>query len=111
VSVSAGTPQTVPFQVGWTTPPSTLTEVFAGLNAPIGIVHQDFLNKLLVSVDYPDGSPYNFELLWADLDGTQHHPRFGTAQNLHNEIVMVSPRVNGAASDAWRFQCRRHLCP
>jgi hypothetical protein len=48
----------------------TLTPISTGFNGLIGIDHHEPTNQVLVSVNYPDGLPYNFELVAADATRT-----------------------------------------
>lgn len=44
----------------------TLTPITTGFNTPIGIDHHQPTNRVVMSVNYPSGLPYNFELVAAD---------------------------------------------
>ena len=68
--------------------PITLTPITTGFNNPIGIDHHEPTNKVVMSVNYPSGLPYNFELVAADGTRTQ----FSTISGLTDEVKIASVR-------------------
>src|SRR5215475_6602225 len=68
--------------------PITLTEVATGFNNPIGIDHHEPTNKLVISVNYPSGTPSNFALVAPD--GTQSP--FSTISGLTEELKLATVR-------------------
>ncbi len=65
-----------------------LTPIATGFNNPIGIDHHKPTNKLVLSVNYPSGTPINFELVAAD--GTRSP--FSTVSGLTDEIKIATAR-------------------
>jgi hypothetical protein len=65
-----------------------LTAVATGFNNPIGIDHHPFSGKLILSVNFPSGVPYNFELVGPD--GT--HSPFSSISGLTDEVKIASVR-------------------
>ena len=65
-----------------------LTPVATGFNSPIGIDHHPFSGKLILSVNFPSGLPYNFELVGPD--GT--HSPFSTISGLTDEVKIATVR-------------------
>src|SRR2546426_12632414 len=65
-----------------------LTAVATGFNNPIGIGHHPFSGKLVLSVNFPSGLPYNFELVGPD--GV--HSRFSDIQGLTDEVKIATVR-------------------
>ena len=68
-----------------------LTQITTGFNGLIGIDHHDPTNQVVVSVNYSNGLPYNFELVAAD--GT--HAQFSAISGLTNEIKIATARDDG----------------
>jgi len=66
----------------------TLTPITTGFNNPIGIDHHEPTNKVVMSVNYSGGSPYNFELVAADGTRTQ----FSTVNGLTDEVKIATVR-------------------
>jgi len=69
----------------------TLTAVATGFNGLIGIDHHEPTNQVVVSVNYPSGSPYNFELI----DAAGNHAQFSTASGFGNEVKIATIRTSG----------------
>jgi hypothetical protein len=71
----------------------TLTPVSTGFNQPIGIDHHTPTNDVIMSANYPNGSPYNFNLV--AFDGTKK--QFSTISGLTDEIKIATgkPDCNG----------------
>jgi hypothetical protein len=82
---------------GLTTPTYaiTLTRISTAFNNPIGIDYYEPDNKVVMSVNYSNGLPHNFELVAAD--GT--HSQFGAISGLTEEVKIAtvrSPAKGGA---------------
>ena len=65
-----------------------LTRVATGFNSPIGIDHHPFSGKLILSVNFPSGLPYNFELVGPD----GGHARFSGISGLTEEVKIAAVR-------------------
>ena len=65
-----------------------LTAVATGFNNPIGIDHHPFSGKLILSVNFPSGLPYNFELVGPD--GV--HAPFSGISGLTEARAVVAPK-------------------
>src|SRR5438093_4185853 len=65
-----------------------LTRVATGLNSPIAIDHHPFSGKLILSVNFPSGLPYNFELVGPD----GGHARFSGISWLTEEVKIAAVR-------------------
>jgi hypothetical protein len=65
----------------------------AGFNSPIGIDESEALGKLIVSVHYSNGLPYNFELIGADGSRQQ----FSSISGLTEEIKIATAKQASAA--------------
>ncbi|HEY3121132.1 MAG TPA: hypothetical protein VGL15_10955, partial [Vicinamibacteria bacterium] len=65
-----------------------LTAVATGFNNPIGIDHHPSSGKLILSVNFPSGLPYNFELVGPD----GAHARFSEISGLSEEVKIASVR-------------------
>ncbi len=76
-----------------------LTQITTGFNGLIGIDHHAPTNQVLVSVFYPTGQPYNFELVAAD--GT--HAQFSAISGLTNEIKIATARDDGGGMSIGGF--------
>ena len=72
-------------------PTITLTPVAIAFNNPIGIDHHEPTNKVVMSVYYPSGIPYNFELVAGDGTRTQ----FSGVSGLTEEVKIASGRSSG----------------
>jgi RHS repeat-associated protein len=66
----------------------TLTAVSTNFNNPIGIDYHPLSNKVLVSVNYPSGTPDNFELVASDGTRTQ----FSNVSGLTDEVKIATVR-------------------
>jgi hypothetical protein len=66
----------------------TLTPITTGFNNPIGIDHHEPTNQVVMSVNYPTGQPYNFELVASDGTRTQ----FSTISGLTDEVKIATVR-------------------
>ena len=65
-----------------------LTRVATGFNNPIGIDHHPFSGKLILSVNFPTGQPYNFELVGPD----GSHAQFSAISGLTEEVKIAAVR-------------------
>jgi hypothetical protein len=65
-----------------------LTPIATGFNNPVGIDHHEPERKVVMSVNYPDGIPYNFELV--DADGTR--TQFSSVSGLTEEVKIAAVR-------------------
>lgn len=68
--------------------PITLTAISTTFNQPVGIDHYEPANAVVMSVNYPSGTPQNFELIAAD--GT--HMAFSTFSGLTEEVKIATVR-------------------
>jgi hypothetical protein len=66
----------------------TLTPLATGFNNPIGIDYHRPTNSLVMSINYPTGQPYNFELVAQN--GT--HTQFSTISGLSDEVKIATAR-------------------
>jgi hypothetical protein len=66
----------------------TLTPIATGFNNPIGIDHDQPSGKVVMSVNYPSGLPYNFELVASD--GTR--TPFSTISGWTEEVKIATAR-------------------
>ena len=93
--VNAGPNQTVvlPSNVSTLPPTPTLIPISTGFNNPIGIDYHQPTNKVVMSVNYSNGLPYNFELVAPDGSRSQ----FSNIKGLTDEVYIAAARdeVNG----------------
>ena len=92
--VDAGPDQTVILSSGTTQEPPfiQLVRIQTGFSSPIGIDYHQPTNKLVMSVNYSNGQPYNFELVAAD--GSRQ--RFSNVSGLTDELkIGVVPDEGG----------------
>jgi hypothetical protein len=66
----------------------TLTPLATGFNNPIGIDYHRPTDSLVMSINYPTGQPYNFELVAQN--GT--HTQFSTISGLSDEVKIATAR-------------------
>jgi hypothetical protein len=66
----------------------TLTPIATGFNNPIGIDHHQPSGKVVMSVNYPSGLPYNFELVASDGTRTQ----FSAITGFTEEVKIATAR-------------------
>jgi|SRR5215218_9608228 len=66
----------------------TLTPLATGFNNPVGIDYHRPSNSLVMSINYPTGQPYNFELVAQN--GT--HTQFSTISGLSDEVKIATAR-------------------
>ena len=66
----------------------TLTEISTPFNGPVGIDHYAPTNQVLLTVNYPSGNPFNFELVSAD--GT--HTGYSTISGFTDELKVATVR-------------------
>lgn len=66
----------------------TLTPISTPFNTPVGIDHHTPTNKVVMSVNYPTGSPYNFELVASDGSRTQ----FSSVSGLTDELKIATAK-------------------
>ena len=60
----------------------TLTPIVPGLNKPVGIDYHEPTGKVVISLNWSDGIPHNFELV----DRSGAHTPFSTASGFTNEV-------------------------
>jgi len=68
--------------------PITLTPIGTPFNSPIGIDHHQPTNKVVMSVHYSNGQPYNFELVAADGSRVQ----FSAISGFTDEVKIATVR-------------------
>jgi hypothetical protein len=68
-----------------------LTQISTPFNTPIGIDHHQPTNSVVVSVNYPNGQPLNFERIRAD--GT--HVPFSNVSGFTDEVKIATVRSGG----------------
>ena len=73
--------------------PITLTAISTAFNNPIGIDYHEPTNSLVLSANYPTGSPLNFERI--EFDGT--HEPFSAVSGLTEEIKIGTVRPDNIA--------------
>jgi hypothetical protein len=66
----------------------TLEPLATDFNTPIDVEYHEPTNRILLSVNYPNGTPYNFDLVASD--GT--HAQFSSVKGLTNEVYIASMR-------------------
>ena len=69
-------------------PGIVLTPIAIDFDNPVGIDHHEPDKKVVLSVNYPDGQPYNFELV--DADGTR--AQFSSISGLTEELKIGAVR-------------------
>jgi hypothetical protein len=69
-------------------PPVPLTAITTGFNNPIGIDYHEPTNRVVMSVNYSSGTPYNFELVAQD--GTR--TPFSTVSGFTEEVKIATVR-------------------
>lgn len=72
----------------WQVAPLSLLPISTGLTNPIGIDHHEPSNGLVASVYYPQGVPYNLDLVFAD--GSRQ--RFSDVAGLKEELKIAAVR-------------------
>ena len=82
---------TVPLSYAGSASAITLTPITTGFNGIIGIDHYEPTNQVVVSVNYANGIPYNFELIAADGSRTQ----YSTISGLSDEVKIASAKDDG----------------
>ena len=75
-------PPPVVFRVPQSTLPVSLIKISTGFNNIIGIDYHPATDKVLISANYPNGAPHNFELV--DHDG--NHSQFSNVSGLGDEV-------------------------
>ena len=80
-SVSGGAPRA-------SAAPLTLTTISTSFNNFIGIDHYEPTNQVLLTANYPTGSPFNFELVSAD----GSHMGYSTISGLTDELKVATVR-------------------
>jgi len=70
--------------------PVTLVPISTRFNNPIGIDHHEPTNQVVLSVNYPDGRPRNFELV----DATGRHRAFSRITGLTEEVKIGTVRAS-----------------
>jgi hypothetical protein len=76
----------------------TLTPLSTGFNNPVGIDYHEPSKKVIMSVNYPGGEPYNFELVGADGGRTQFSAIHGLTDELKLATVRSGPCQGGFAT-------------
>ena len=76
-------------------PAIALTVIGTPFNSPIGIDHHEPTNKLVLSVNYPSGSPLNLELVAADGSRAPHSTLAGATDELKIASVRTSTCMQG----------------
>ncbi len=79
--------------------PIKLTALSTTFNAPIGIDHHNPSNKVVMSVNYSSGQPYNFELVAGDGSRTQ----FSNISDLTDEVKIATARDDGGGKSLGGF--------
>lgn len=74
-------------------PAITLTAISTEFNAPIGIDYHEPTNSIVMSVNYPEGAPLNFERV--ELDGS--HAPFSAVSGFTDEVKIATARSGGDA--------------
>ena len=70
--------------------PVNLVNISTAFNEPIGVDYHEPTNKVLLSVNFSAGAPYNFELVAQDGSRTQ----FSTISGLTDEVYMAAIRTS-----------------
>jgi hypothetical protein len=76
-----------------------LTPISTAFNNPVGIDHHGPSNKVIMSVNYPSGAPYNFELVASD--GTR--TGFSTVHGLTDELKIATAKDDGGGMSMGGF--------
>jgi hypothetical protein len=79
--------------------PITLTQTAIGFNNPISVDYYAPSNQVILSTNYPSGSPYNFELVATDGTRTQ----FTNISGLTDEVYIAAARQTAAGFTAGDF--------
>jgi RHS repeat-associated protein/uncharacterized delta-60 repeat protein len=98
--VNAGPDQTIVVPPRPTSFLPHLQPVSAGFNNPIGIDYHAASGKLIASVNYPSGTPNNFETIAADGDRSA----FSTVSGLTDELKIATARNDGGGNSLGGFQ-------
>ena len=77
----------------------TFTPIATGFNNPVGIDHHAPTNRLVLSVNYPDGLPYNFELVAADGSRQQ----FSSISGFSDEVKIATAKDDGGGMSMGGF--------
>jgi len=77
----------------------TFRKIATGFNSPIGIDYHQFSNKVLMSVNYSSGLPYNLELVAGDGSRT----RFSQVQGLTEELKVATAKDDGGGQSLGGF--------
>jgi len=77
----------------------TLRKIATIFNSPIGIDYHQFSNKVLMSVNYSSGSPYNLELV--SEDGSRS--RFSQIAGLTDELKIATAKDDGGGHSLGGF--------
>ena len=73
-------------------PPMPFTAISTAFNSPIGIDYHEHTGTVVLSVNYPSGSPQAFERV--ENDGT--HVPFSSVSGLSNEVKIATARTGAA---------------
>jgi hypothetical protein len=76
----------------------SLTSLSTDFNNPVGIDYHEPSKKVIMSVNYPTGQPYNFELVAADGGRTQFSAISGLTDELKLATVRSGPCQGGFAT-------------
>jgi hypothetical protein len=68
----------------------TLTSAASGVPAPIGIDYYEPTNSIVASVDFPSGSPNNFD----QIDSSGNVSQFGSVSGVGDEVYMSAIRTS-----------------
>ena len=90
---------TVPLSYAGSAFAITLTPIGSGFNQIIGIDHYEPANQVVISVNYPTGLPYNFELVASDGTRTQ----YSTITGLTDEVKVASAKDDGGGMSIGGF--------
>jgi|GEM_PF-384136 len=99
--VNAGANQTIALPSNVNTLPlsPTLIQLSNGTNAATGLDYHPPTGKVLMSVNYPTGKPFNFALLASDGSISQ----FSTISNLTDEVYLTVARDDGGGKSLGGF--------
>jgi PKD repeat protein len=70
--------------------PVALTRLSTGFNSPIGAAYHEPTNRVLLSVNFPVGTPHNFELVAPD----GSHSQFSNVSGLSGEVYIATVRTS-----------------
>ena len=99
--VNAGSQQTIVLPSNANTLPlfPTLIPISTGFNNPVGVDYHQPTNKVVMSVNYSNGLPHNFELVAQDGSRTQ----FSNVSGLTDEVYIATARDEGGGKSIGGF--------